>query len=271
MNGIKDSIREMKKDYTHGSSWYYERISQLLVNVDQEGLTILLRSLGSIRPGMGSIANIEEVVKREKVANVYSARPLGQKLSDYSERCKIELNRNLEKLNGKKIMTISYSSAIRRLIERSPPDKLVLLDSKPGKESRTAAKNYGKFCKVMVVPDSSMYSYMNSVDLVVTGFDGLYANGFLTNKVGTYPLYLSAREAGIEVLAIGESFKSTINQKVEISERNVRFFGRRYTVPLLESVPLKYVDRLVTDQGQFIRPDFKTVELLHDAFLQGVK
>lgn len=52
---------------------------------------------------------------------------------------------------------------------------------------------------VTVIPDSAAASLLASgaVDLVITGADRIARNGDTANKVGTYPLALAAREAGV--------------------------------------------------------------------------
>ncbi len=52
---------------------------------------------------------------------------------------------------------------------------------------------------VTVLPDSAAASLLASgaVDLVITGADRIARNGDTANKVGTYPLALAAREAGV--------------------------------------------------------------------------
>ncbi|MDA8055253.1 MAG: hypothetical protein M0Z77_06330 [Thermoplasmatales archaeon] len=270
MNSVREAISEMKGDYINGSSWYYYTISNLLSRVEEEGLNLLLRELSSIRPGMGSINNIEEAVLKNRVITVSRARELGRKLLDYREGALTKLRKQEKKIKIGKVMTISFSNSVKSLIEESPPEELVLLESRPGNESRTAAEQYEEYSDVTVIPDSAVLSRMRYVDKVLIGFDGLYSDGTLTNKIGTYPLCLSAREAGVEVIAVGESFKSTNHDAGPIPERDLKTHGRHSRIPLLEVVPLIYVDTLVTDIGQFRKPDSGTVDKLHRTFIDGI-
>ena len=50
-----------------------------------------------------------------------------------------------------------------------------------------------------VLPDSAAASVLRqgAIDLVITGADRIAANGDVANKIGTYPLALAAREAGV--------------------------------------------------------------------------
>ena len=268
MMDVEEKIMEMRKDHVHGSSWYYRTISRLLENIDDHGLPIIASSLGSIRPGMGSISNVDDFLSKIPENDIVAARKLGKKLLMYYEGSEVKLRKNAPKMNGKSVMSISYSSSVKYSIEKSPPDILYLLESRPGKEVGAAYRDYSKYCEVKVVPDSTMLSFMNSTDMVITGFDGIFSDGTMTNKIGTYPLFLCAMEAGVEVIAVGESFKSSLRQFENFPEISATLLGRRCKVPLLERVPLTYVKMLITDSGIFNDPDSSTVISLHESFVK---
>jgi methylthioribose-1-phosphate isomerase len=98
------------------------------------------------------------------------------------------------------------------------------------------------------------------VDAVVTGFDRVAANGDVANKVGTYPLALAARAAGIPFVAAGPS--SSVDRTlaagddIEIEERGAEevlgpagIAGTPCRNPAFDVTPAELVWALVTERG----------------------
>ncbi len=115
------------------------------------------------------------------------------------------------------------------------------------------------------------------VDAVVVGCDRVAANGDTANKVGTYPLALAARAAGIPFVVAGPS--STIDpdlpdgERIEIEERDgdeVRAFGGAATTlpntevrnPAFDVTPAALVSALVTERGVARPPDAAAIVAL---------
>jgi methylthioribose-1-phosphate isomerase len=115
------------------------------------------------------------------------------------------------------------------------------------------------------------------VDAVVVGCDRVAANGDTANKVGTYPLALAARAAGIPFVVAGPS--STIDpelpdgERIEIEERDgdeVRAFGGAPTTlphtevrnPAFDVTPAALVTALVTERGVARPPDAAAIAAL---------
>jgi methylthioribose-1-phosphate isomerase len=94
----------------------------------------------------------------------------------------------------------------------------------------------------------------------VTGFDRVAANGDVANKVGTYPLALAARAAGIPFVAAGPS--SSVDRSlpagddIEIEERGAEEVlgptglpGTPCRNPAFDVTPAELVWALVTERG----------------------
>ena len=120
MMDVEEKIMEMRKDHVHGSSWYFSTISRLLENIDSQGLAIIASSLRSIRPGMGGISNVDELLSKIPENDTVAARKLGEKLLMYYESSEVKLRKNAPKMNGKRVMSISYSSSVKYSIENLP-------------------------------------------------------------------------------------------------------------------------------------------------------
>jgi methylthioribose-1-phosphate isomerase len=115
------------------------------------------------------------------------------------------------------------------------------------------------------------------VDAVVVGCDRVAANGDVANKVGTYPLALAARAAGIPFVVAGPT--STIDatlpdgEGIQIEERDadeVRAFGGVETTlpgtavrnPAFDVTPAALVTALVTERGVAQPPDAASIAAL---------
>ncbi len=102
------------------------------------------------------------------------------------------------------------------------------------------------------------------VDAVVVGCDRVAANGDTANKVGTYPLALAAREAGVPFVVAGpvSTIDAAISNgaEIEIEERDpdeVRTSGGRLITlpqtpvrnPAFDVTPASLITALVTERG----------------------
>jgi methylthioribose-1-phosphate isomerase len=98
------------------------------------------------------------------------------------------------------------------------------------------------------------------VDAVVTGFDRVAANGDVANKVGTYPLALAARAAGIPFVAAGPSSSvdaaTPTGADIHIEERGADEVLRDWALPgtpvrnpAFDVTPHELVWALVTEAG----------------------
>jgi methylthioribose-1-phosphate isomerase len=95
---------------------------------------------------------------------------------------------------------------------------------------------------------------------VITGFDRVAANGDVANKVGTYPLALAARAAGIPFVAAGPSSSVDLElasgDEIEIEERAAEevlgaagIAGTPIRNPAFDVTPASLVWALVTERG----------------------
>ena len=94
-----------------------------------------------------------------------------------------------------------------------------------------------------------------AVDAVVVGADRIAANGDVANKVGTYPIALAAREAGVPFLVAAPT--STIDSgcaggsEIEIEERSGGEVlpGGCCLNPAFDITPAEMVTAVVTERG----------------------
>lgn len=271
MNRLRDSISELRRDFVHGSSWYFERIANILLTVDEEELRVLRKKLPSIRPGMASISTIDELLMSDRIKSSRDASEMGKRLVEYLKSSAENIEKQAEKIRIDSVATMSYSEGVRFFMRSAKVSHVFLLQSKPGNEWKNALEDYSSFCDVDVFPDTAMCSIMKDVDSVVIGFDGLFASGYFTNKIGTYSLCLCAREYDKKVIAAGQSFKTSLTPIMNVMDKRVRGPGRSKKIPLFDVVPLSLVNVLVTDLDTFTRPSGQTVKILHEKFLKKIQ
>lgn len=269
MVSIKEEIPRLRNDFVHGSSWYYESVAKLLATARTSDLRYLYESLWDIRPGMGSLTNIRKAMEGRRVITKEDANRLGLDLLKYLEDAKKRMRGEAEKIHLRSALSISYSSAVKLLLEGGGVERMFLLRSLPGKEYRKAVSEYSKYCDLTVIPDSSTYAFAKDVEAVVIGFDGLYSTGFFTNKIGTAPLCLSARTRGIEVIATGESFKAT-DVHPEVTWTKVVVDNLSQKIPLFDLMPVSFIDKLITDLGTIRGPKKQAIEKLNSHFLETI-
>ncbi|HEX2266997.1 MAG TPA: hypothetical protein VHI97_02185, partial [Actinomycetota bacterium] len=103
------------------------------------------------------------------------------------------------------VITISYSSSIRELVQRARPKALICMRSEPGGEGARAADAMSEWTNAVVMEDDDVLINVPG-DAVVVGADAVTPRA-LTNKVKTRALADAARSKGIPVYAVAGETK----------------------------------------------------------------
>lgn len=237
----EELLELMKKDFVHGSSWYYEMALEYVEKY--EGNTdIALANLSSIRPGMASISNIIEILSTALSAG--RLKEVTDNLKAFGKIARKRISENSIEANT--IITLSNSSAVKDLLMASGIKRIYLMESIPGDEVQAAATELSKFADVTVVPDSSVSQFIEFADYAVIGFDGLYSSGHLINKVGSLPLACVSNYLKLPVVAVGESYKATEG----FPPPPLKASYKGISIGLFERVPLSLISELITDTGK---------------------
>jgi translation initiation factor 2B subunit (eIF-2B alpha/beta/delta family) len=86
--------------------------------------------------------------------------------------------------------------------------RVLVSESRPGGEGLAAAVALARAgLAVTLVPDAACGVFIGEASAVALGADSVRPDGSLVNKVGSYPLALAAREAGVPVYALCEALK----------------------------------------------------------------
>ena len=144
-----------------------------------------------------------------------------------------------------RVVTISRSDSVRRALESLPrgrrPTEVLALESRPGGEGGAFARDLRRSgVRTHVVSDLAGRRAVGEADLVLLGADAVYADGSVIHKVGTRPLALAARRAGVAVVVVVGTLKGVERR------RPSRPLG-----PLFDRTPARLVSAYWTDRGAF--------------------
>ncbi|MEM0123207.1 MAG: hypothetical protein QXI38_01725 [Conexivisphaerales archaeon] len=242
MNSLnaEELLEVMKKDFVHGSSWYYEMAIEYIEKY-VGNINIALANLSDVKPGMASISNIIEVASKSLSNN--SLKEVISNLRAFGKLARKRISENLIEANT--VITISNSLAVKELLMASGIKRIYLMESIPGNEVQTAKTELSKFADVTVIPDSSVSQFIEFSDYAVIGFDGLYSSGYLTNKVGSLSLVCISNYLKLPVVAVGESYKATEG----FPPPSLKVDYKGVDIGLFERVPLSLISELITDIG----------------------
>lgn len=136
-------------------------------------------------------------------------------------------------------------------VTKSAPDN-------SGEKMYNQLKSHDIQCSLIL--DAAIGHFIEKVDMVMVGADGVVENGGIINKIGTYPLALCAKAFNKPLYVLAESYKfirhyplnqADIPQPIRGTDKRVR--RKSGTVddfcPLVDYTPPKYITLLHTDLG----------------------
>lgn len=108
--------------------------------------------------------------------------------------------------------------------------------------------------KNQLIMDASIGIYLEKVDMVMVGAEGVCASGGILNKVGTYPLAICARAINKPFYVVAESYKFIrmypLNQSdVPASANSEESKLASYTNDKLDYTPPAFITLILTDLG----------------------
>jgi translation initiation factor eIF-2B subunit alpha len=203
-------------------------------------------------------------------------------------RDKIAMNGYQFVRDGCVILTHGFSRVVSAVLlkaqEKQIHFEVIVLEGRPDGGGAKAAKLYAAAgIPVTVVLDSAMGYFMERVDCVLCGAEGVVENGGVVNKVGTYTLGITAKALGKPFYVAAESYKfarlyplnnadlpemgdhkplsfvDTTAGEVKAGEVDNVDEGRRATIklpkevqvqnPIVDFTPAEYITLLFTDLG----------------------
>jgi len=174
----------------------------------------IARSLSRIQPAMGIFrrwANewtrmASDVPERRLLDTVKRwKRAWEDRLAHETRRVKLAARGRLPRHS--RVLTLSRSESVRDALTAGRgarrPAEVIVLESRPGGEGQAFARDLrGRGLRARVVPDPEGLRLVGRMDLLLIGADAVYEDGSVVHKVGTRPLALAARRAGVPVIVV---------------------------------------------------------------------
>lgn len=236
---LRDALARIHADYEHGASWLAREAAQALAraaavaasapkpsnDLESQGAVWrhLLRELAHVRPSMAAIA--------VTVARIYAASrgvtpaederaalavmlAEAERLATAWDAATATIAEHARPLLTGTVLTHSRSGTVEGVLTRLAADAdhqlagAIVTESRPGGEGVATARALAAAgLAVTLVADAAMGLAAAQAGCVVLGADSLRADGALVNKIGSYPLALAARAAGIPVYVLSETLK----------------------------------------------------------------
>jgi len=216
---------------------------------------------------------LKRLVKAEKSAKEVKKHSLA-KINDIVndlEQKKKKIGESGTKLilNQSKIVTISYSSNLidifKQALKLRRKFSVYCLESRPSFEGHVFAEELGALgVQTQIITDASAGRIMENVNMVLTGADRVYEQGFVS-KTGSLPLAVLAKNFQIPLYIAFETDKILFEY-----EQALRFYeespgevypGKKKNVSAsniyFDSVPLEYVSKVICEDGIFSITEFK--------------
>lgn len=274
---IAAAIRAIRDDREHGASWLARAAARTLQQLGEprddtpaEAWYALMRTaaqaLVASRPSMAAVANT--------AARIWSAgqsapstearqamREMATRLATQDTQAQRTLRAHAEKTLVGDVYTMSRSGTVedvlRELGRRRIIKRVLVGESRPGGEGVALGRALAQAgLDVTLVADSACGVFIGEAISVVLGADSVRADGSLVNKVGSYPLALVAREAGVPVYVVCETLKIAspafplaLEEKdpAELLPDAVAGFGARN--PYFDVTPAALITGYITELG----------------------
>jgi translation initiation factor 2B subunit (eIF-2B alpha/beta/delta family) len=235
IHAAQEGVRALRADRKHGASWLSREAARLLARLTSDvpeaetarRLALVrdtARDLAEARPSMAALMNTAARIWQAGVQGPLEAAQQVARMHAEAERligawesAAEEIAINARPLLAGSIFTLSRSGTVEAVLGRLARDdgegergvsRVIVAESRPGGEGIVLARALAApGLDVALVPDAAMGAYIGEASAVVLGADSIRADGGVVNKVGSYPLALVAREAGIPVYALAETLK----------------------------------------------------------------
>jgi eIF-2B alpha/beta/delta-like uncharacterized protein len=164
------------------------------------------------------------------------------------------------------ILTHSRSSTVSETLKQAVAMgkgiRVIVTESRPLLEGRVVAEELSDLgVPVTFVVDSAIGTLMATADLCLVGTDSVLFDGSIVNKIGTYPLAVTAREHSKPFYVVCEKSKlnlrSIFEPEFEIEEKDpseVLPHPKKSLItvsnPYFDRTPGKFVSKLITEDGE---------------------
>lgn len=305
---VLKELREISDDRVHGASELSRQslgamslLAELAIATSSEDLLSKLRVLGrelmNSRPNMAPLTNLVGRLLYDVTAKTGPAMSIEEIRLTIVNTCKQLIGESGSAVSntaahasdliqdGMTVFTHSRSATVsevfRTAVEMGKEIRVIVTESRPLFEGRVAAQELSMMgIPVTLAVDSAVGDLMETANLCVVGADSVLWDGSVVNKIGTFPLAMSAREHGRPFYVVCEKSKfnlrSIFETGIEMEERDPSEVlpyppPPRLTVrnPYFDRTPSKFISRLITEDGLLAPEEFHSVfrKMLAETYL----
>lgn len=204
-----DPARELAEDTSHGASWLSCRAVEHLrerAAAGAEDLGALARALREARPAMPVVATrVDRVMTRAgDPAPAAVERAASEVLAAARDADERAAETAAARLRDASLLTLSRSGTVRETLRRAAPERVVVLESRPGGEGVAVAETLATETDVTLAADAAVGHVLGTgaVDAVLVGADSVRPDGSVVNKVGTRTAATVAAREGVPVVVV---------------------------------------------------------------------
>ena len=276
---IDETVAEIRAMETHSTSAVAVKATRSLAELlDREYVTVdeferdLEHNAGVLRrsnPSHAALHNAMREVERSVVGEPTTVEDAKQLLEEVIERVvdDVETSKAAAAANaaeritdGDTLLIHDYSTTVLESIETAAKNgahlTLYVTEARPrtlGRKSARALAGMDRVDTHMLV-DGAMGYALRDCDRVVLGITCI-TGGTYYNRIGSFPLVVTARELGVPVTAVGSGaktieefrFENDFRDAVEVMREPVE----NVTIenPGYDAIPVGMIDTVVTDEG----------------------
>ncbi|MGA8163849.1 MAG: hypothetical protein WB791_02355 [Waddliaceae bacterium] len=289
LKSVEKMIKDIAADHRSGASFLMQKAMDCLIVFAREAQSLTIGSfrkdlqeaadkLVEAQPDMVPLLTLTHDILCAVKAAVEQRYSVEEGCHVIKERVKIfsERLRDADKKiaaaglaliqDGEIILTHSYSSSVRKLLESlhrmGRAIRVIATESRPGYEGRRLAKELGsQGIPTTLIVDAAALKLLERAQRVVIGADRV-ADTYFVNKTGTLALLLGAQHAKKDVVIVSDTTKffkgehAAVDSKQHPKEEVWREKHPNVSVenPYFEAIPLVLVNHLLCDQG-LMTPD----------------
>ncbi len=276
---IDETVAEIRAMRTHSTSAVAVKATRALAELlDREYVAVdeferdLEHNAGVLRrsnPSHAALHNAMRDVERSVIGEPTGVEDAKQLLEETIDRVvdDIETAKGEAAANaaehiedGDTLLVHDYSTTVLESVENAARDgahlTVYVTEARPRTLGRKTARVLAGVSRVDVrmVVDSAMGYALRDCDRVLLGITCI-TGGTYYNRVGTFPLVVTARELGIPVTAVGSGaktieefrFENEFRDAVEVMREPVE--GVEIENPSYDATPIGMIDTVITDDG----------------------
>lgn len=240
------AVSALERDREHGASVLAENALRALAaawrvaegadaRAVAEDVAPLARALRAARPSMPVVGNVvnlamDRALGGQAPATASAMRERGARAADAAldeaVRARGGAAKRAAELARGTVLTVSASETVLKALRASAragrATRVIAAEGRPGLEGRDLAKALAaEGVDVTLIVDAAVGLHVAEADLVLVGADAvLPPDGAVVNKVGTYLTALAARERGVPLFAVADSFKVASAPGLSLEEKS---------------------------------------------------